>query len=569
MAGEAWSDWMGQLLASARTLAKDGDPAAAAALIADLRAELELPADPELLIVEARMRLRSGRPALARPVLTELLDERPSHLPALRLRARVLASQGDLRGAIVDAVRVLEDAPDLDLVLSTLIRQQLIGDWDGASALLEAQRARLPELEDRCAEVEAELGPDASAAERLAMVVRPWHRRLPDDAALEQVEAALPLLRVDVEEEPDNARSRERLGAAELASGRAEDAVISYGRLVDIEPIEEEGWFGLARALLDAGRPQAAMAAADRALAINPDSHRARMVRVEAAPRLDGDPWRVTESDDRLRLLRETKDGPISSRLAPMLEASGDHRGAAAMRAMAGEPLQARPIDDPAGSVDGLVVYTVVTGGYEQPSDPRDALGLDADVVIFTDDPAQLPAAMQPIARRLSFDGPPQLASRHPKMLPHLYFPDHERSIYVDANFHLLTDPRPLAAGLSADRPMTVLRHSERSTPVAEARLVVERGFASWLEVRDHFDRQRAAGFDPAASVLSYGGFLARRHGTPELVSAMDAWWEQFEQGVRRDQLSLDFALWSAGVEPTRLPLHNHRNEHWVRIPHV
>jgi len=116
---------------------------------------------------------------------------------------------------------------------------------------------------------------------------------------------------------------------------------------------------------------------------------------------------------------------------------------------------------------------------------------------------------------------------------------------------------------------MTVLRHSERSTPVAEARLVVERGFASWLEVRDHFDRQRAAGFDPAASVLSYGGFLARRHGTPELVSAMEAWWEQFEQGVRRDQLSLDFALWSAGVEPTRLPLHNHRNEHWVRIPHV
>lgn len=566
---DEWADWIGQVLAAARTLAADGDPAAAADLLGDLRQELELPVDPESLLVEARMRLRSGRPGAARQLLSLILADAPDHIGALRLRSRVVASQGDLRGSVADALRVLGKKPDLDLVQSTLIRQQLMGDWDGARALLEQLRATLPELDARVRSAEADLGADTTAAELVAHAIKPWYRRLPEDAPVDRWEEALPLLLRDAEEEPSSPRALERLAFAQFATGRMEDAALGFSRLVDMEPSEEHGWYGLARTELARGRPADAMAAADRALALEPDSHRARMVRVEAAAASSASIAAVTNVDDRRRLLHETKDAEITSALARMLDDDGDHRGAAAMRAMAGLAPEAAPIAAPVGRVDGLVVYTVVTGGYEQPSDPRDVLGVDADVVVFTDDPQQLPASMQPIARRLEFDGAAQLASRHPKMLPHLYFPDHERSIYVDANFHLRTDPRPLASALGAAHPMTILRHSERTSPLAEARLVVERGFARWADVLEHFSRQQAAGFDPAASTLSYGGFLARLHHDPSVIEAMEGWWAAFEGGVRRDQLSLDFALWSSGVRPNRLSLHNHRNEYWIRIPHV
>lgn len=566
---DEWSDWIGKVLAAARAVAGDGDPAAAADLLGGLREELALPVDPEPLLVEARMRLRSGRPGAARQLLSMVLAETPGHLGALRLRSRVVASQGDLRGAVADAQQVLAKKPDLDLVQSTLIRQQLMGDWAGAHALLDQQRAQLPELDATVRAAQAELDDDATPAELVAHAIKPWYRRLGDDTPVDRWEEALPLLAHDVEEEPSSARAVERLAAAQFAVGRVEEAAAGYARLVDLEPLEEESWYGLARTELRRGRVMEAMSAADRALAVNPDSHRARMVRVEAAAASPDAVAQVTRIDDRRRLVLETKDAAITAELAPMLDADGDHRDAAAMRAMAGLAPDAGPVDAPAGRIEGLVVYTVVTGGYEQPSDPRDVLGADADVVVFTDDPSQLPASMQPIARRLEFDGPSQLASRHPKMLPHLYFPDHERSIYVDANFHLRSDPRPLAEGLTEDRPMTVLRHSERTSPLAEARLVVERGFARWTDIHAHFARQRAAGFDPAISTLSYGGFLARLHHRPDLIEAMNHWWAAFEHGVRRDQLSLDFALWSAGVRPTRLPLHNHRNDHWIRIPHA
>jgi len=451
---DEWSDWIGKVLAAARAVAGDGDPAAAADLLGGLREELALPVDPEPLLVEARMRLRSGRPGAARQLLSMVLAETPGHVGALRLRSRVVASQGDLRGAVADAQQVLAKKPDLDLVQSTLIRQQLMGDWAGAHALLDQQRAQLPELDATVRAAQAELDDDATPAELVAHAIKPWYRRLGDDTPVDRWEEALPLLAHDVEEEPSSARAVERLAAAQFAVGRVEEAAAGYARLVDLEPLEEESWYGLARTELRRGRVMEAMSAADRALAVNPDSHRARMVRVEAA-------------------------------------------------------------------------------------------------------------AASPV------DGPSQLASRHPKMLPHLYFPDHERSIYVDANFHLRSDPRPLAEGLTEDRPMTVLRHSERTSPLAEARLVVERGFARWTDIHAHFARQRAAGFDPAISTLSYGGFLARLHHRPDLIEAMNHWWAAFEHGVRRDQLSLDFALWSAGVRPTRLPLHNHRNDHWIRIPHA
>jgi tetratricopeptide (TPR) repeat protein len=561
---------MGDLVAAARTLAKAGDQRAAADLLHAARRELSLPADADILLVEARMMLRSRRPGMSLDALSELLREDPGHLQALRLRARVLASQGDLRGAIADGTVVLERAePDMDLLRSTLVRLQLIGEWDVARTLMEQHRTALPEFDAHITTTRATLEPDATSAELVAAVLKPAHRDLAEDAAPDVVRAALPLLEADVSEEPDAPRPLERLGAAELRLDEHARAIVTHERLTDLDPLNEAGWFGLAAAHRGRGAWIPAMTSADRALALNPDSHRARMIRVEAGRALGAHPWTDTAADDQARLLLETKDPEITADLAVFLDRDGEHRDAAAMRAMAGQAPDAQALATTVGAIDGLIVYTVVTGGYEQPSDPRDVLGPGADVAILTDDVDALPESMRSIGRPLELDAPAQLASRHPKMLPHLYFPDHERSIYIDANFHLRTDPRPLAQGLSQETPMTVLFHSERTSPLAESLLVVERGFASWGEIRDHFDRQRSAGFDPASSPLSYGGFLARFHGDERLHGAMETWWDQFSSGVRRDQLSLDFSLWNHDIVPRRVAMNNHRNDHWVRIPHV
>ena len=138
-------------------------------------------------------------------------------------------------------------------------------------------------------------------------------------------------------------------------------------------------------------------------------------------------------------------------------------------------------------------------------------------------------------------------ASRHPKMLPHLYFPDEEISIYIDGNISLLRDPVQVVEKWLGNKDLAVFRHPQRKSVYAEAAAVIDFRKASKSEVQAQIKKYKAQGY-PGDFGLSACFVLVRRH-TQLTRKLGERWWVEYMQYSCRDQLSFDYVRWLLGVE--------------------
>lgn len=197
-------------------------------------------------------------------------------------------------------------------------------------------------------------------------------------------------------------------------------------------------------------------------------------------------------------------------------------------------------------SSDRLLVYTCITGGYDR----LEAPGFDAegvDFVCLSDTDIDVPAPW--VTRRLPEMGVgARDLSRYAKMHPHLLFPHHQSSVYVDGNIAVVSDPRPLVADALRSHDLALYEHPLRDCAYEEARECARIGhdwsFNLWRQMR----RYRRQGF-PARAGLLEGGIIIRNHRSESVRQLMEAWWRAFKGGVRRDQLSLPFLAWQMGVQ--------------------
>jgi hypothetical protein len=199
---------------------------------------------------------------------------------------------------------------------------------------------------------------------------------------------------------------------------------------------------------------------------------------------------------------------------------------------------------------DELVVYTCITGGYEElrPVESREA---GVRYVCLTDGVVGEPRGWEIRVLDLGFRDP-VLSNRFAKMHPHLYFPEHERSVYVDGTFTVRQGVRAIAERALSTNDFALYQHPFRDCVRAEGSACALAGHA-WLWA---FVRQlRAYAHEglPAPSGLYECNILFRRHNSPEVVSLMEKWWIAFLHGVRRDQLSLPYLLWKSGTSVQQL----------------
>lgn len=207
----------------------------------------------------------------------------------------------------------------------------------------------------------------------------------------------------------------------------------------------------------------------------------------------------------------------------------------------------------PDDTAAGVVVYTAVFGGYDDPPtvrNPDPALSY----VFFTDD-ANARVAPPWQVRILSpvFDDP-QRDARRVKLLPHLFVGEHRVSVWVDANCQLLDLTSSEILEMLGDADIAVLPHRHRSCVYEESEAVL----ALRLDSPDRVNRQmaacREAGF-PARHGLHATMFLVRRHNTPACREFDDDWWEQIQRFSKRDQLSFDFVAWRSPAVVKTVPL--------------
>ena len=178
-----------------------------------------------------------------------------------------------------------------------------------------------------------------------------------------------------------------------------------------------------------------------------------------------------------------------------------------------------------------MVYYTSIMGGYDPPHG-------DVDVCID---------------ERL-YKGPPGLdirrMSKHAKALPHLYFPDHEWSVFIDGNKHVSRDRvmRYCRGRLQQSRH----RHGRVKRDLYdEAAVCIRLGLDDpgiiMSQVVDYAQSGHPRGFG-----LWLCGFIVRRHH--ELVELGEMWWDHIMRYSSRDMISYQYCLWKLGIEPEEIP---------------
>lgn len=214
---------------------------------------------------------------------------------------------------------------------------------------------------------------------------------------------------------------------------------------------------------------------------------------------------------------------------------------------------------------DGLVVYTAIAGsGRDVLVDPTPAPGVD--YVCFTDQP--FISRVWDI-RPFIWEHPSEAVrtAKHPKVLPHKYFPDHDLSIWVDGNITPGADVARVAREYLARHDMALHRHPRRACLYKEAALVAGQGndYPALLEkvVQCYFQ----AGVPPGNSLYECG-VLIRRHHAPAVKAAMDLWWHEINTGTQSDQIPWAYVMWKTSLEVNVVESDLRKSPHWDYRPH-
>lgn len=202
------------------------------------------------------------------------------------------------------------------------------------------------------------------------------------------------------------------------------------------------------------------------------------------------------------------------------------------------------------------VVYTVITGRYDVPSRMTTVLaGDDVDRILVTDDSQLTADGWHVLAIKVT--GDPQQMSRDLKMRPHLHFPTYEKSLYIDANVRVIS---PLT-----DYFRKVIRGGPQLVVYSFSRTLM--GEAYWVEdytQRKHWNIARQDAHeqvqkqvmryltkfpqlaDPYPGVF-YGKVILRLHDE-RTKRFGDLWFNEFQAGIHRDQLSFQYCALAVGL---------------------
>jgi len=187
-----------------------------------------------------------------------------------------------------------------------------------------------------------------------------------------------------------------------------------------------------------------------------------------------------------------------------------------------------------------LVVYTAITKGYDELKEPKIPAGID--YVCFTDD--QLSSN---IWKFNSIDLPnisdSTRKARYLKLHPHLFFPNHRWSIWVDGSLSINGNLSILQKEVSLFSKIGVYEHAKRDCIYQAAANCIDKNKDNPEIINRQMNHYQSLGY-PANNGLVSSGVLVRMHHDSRVIKFMEAWWNEIKRFSRRDQLSFNYVSW-------------------------
>lgn len=234
-----------------------------------------------------------------------------------------------------------------------------------------------------------------------------------------------------------------------------------------------------------------------------------------------------------------------------------------------------------------IAIYTVITGDYDTVKQPQVVMP-GAEYFLFTNNIGIINSCVSSAEGSWKFSKMCKycgkigvwnvilldtetefeniLLSRKVKMLPHLYLdPKYDMSIYLDADMLITGDLTELTNVLTVDTTMAAFRHSSCQSVREEIDDLIRRGVVDKDMAENQWLRYVEWGFKDNLGITE-NGILIRRHNDPQVIRLMQLWWQEFQNGCLRDQISLMPCLYRLGFEKFIMIDANIHNNKWVRI---
>lgn len=177
-----------------------------------------------------------------------------------------------------------------------------------------------------------------------------------------------------------------------------------------------------------------------------------------------------------------------------------------------------------------ILVYTSITGGYEQPRD---------DIEVYTKEIMQDPKKSSLFYKTITPD-----------------FEKYDYSIWMDGNTKLKVEPEYLIDKFLKDSSIACLKHPDRDCIYEEAKICQILNLDKEDIIEEQMNRYRDSGF-PEHNGLSCTTYILRKH-TNKVEEFNLLWWSEICKGSRRDQLSFDYCLWKKEIVPKWFDVYNH-----------
>jgi len=195
-----------------------------------------------------------------------------------------------------------------------------------------------------------------------------------------------------------------------------------------------------------------------------------------------------------------------------------------------------------------LVVYTANIGNYDEMWPAPDGV----HSVCFSDGSVDAPGwEVRRIQRIMQH---PKGDSLRLKCLPHLWFPDADAWVWLDANMMYNGNPRDLLGYLSDDG-IAAFRHPLYSSVYQEMVATAAAHYRNTdpKAIAEQNEALQAEGF-PSDAGLGLTGCLVR-HNTPDICWFNEAWWADIcRWATWRDQFSFTPVLWRVGMRYGEIP---------------
>ncbi len=213
------------------------------------------------------------------------------------------------------------------------------------------------------------------------------------------------------------------------------------------------------------------------------------------------------------------------------------------------------------------VVYTAFSKGYDILRPPPKSWRKAVDFTAFIEEKSSV-AGWKREPLYPGFVDPCRNAKIH-KILSHVYFPNHEYSLWMDGSI-TITSPfsfADLVGEYLNGCDIVVFKHRRRQCIYAEAQECIAQGKDSPETIHRQINYYRATGY-PENNGLIEGCVILRRH-SPAIMRLNELWYDTIMRYSRRDQLSFNYVAHTLKVKFRHWPGIYTHNPHFTYNYHT